>query len=207
MIRGLVIGESLIDIVGRRRRACRRQSAQRRRRTRPAGPRRRLPDLHRRRRVRPAHHRVPQCRWGATCFRKSDRGAHRDCAVDHRRRRVGGLCVRPGLAAFRNAAGRTAAFRPHRIDCRRAGSGLPGGRGVGRHLSRLGHGHLRPERAAVADRRPGSGPRTHRASRRAQRHRESQRGGPALDRPRPFARADRADLAGAGSRDRGGDDG
>ena len=117
------------------------------------------------------------------------------------------LCVRSGLAAFRYAAGRAAAFRTHGIDCRGARTGLPGGRGARRHLPCLGHNHLRSQRASVADCRSRSGPRTHRAPRRAQRHRESQRGGSAVDRPRPSARSDRRNLADAGSCHCRGDDG
>ena len=48
---------------------------------------------------------------------------------------------------------------------------------------------------------------SHRASRRAQRHRQGQRGRPALARPGPPPGTDCPDLAVAGSRDRGGDDG
>lgn len=91
-------------------RVCRRQPAQRRGRTGPAGPRRRLPHLPRRRRPWPAHRRLPERRWGAAGFGKPGRRAHGDGAVDHRGRRFGRLRVRSGLAAFRDTAGGTPLF-------------------------------------------------------------------------------------------------
>ena len=86
MTRGLVIGEALIDIVEMaRRRACRRQPAERRRRTGAAGPRRRFPDPHRRRRTRPAHRRLRRGLRRAARSGQLVRGPDADRGGDDRR--------------------------------------------------------------------------------------------------------------------------
>ncbi len=46
------------------------------------------------------------------------------------------------------------AFRAHRIDCSGAGPGVSGRRGARGHLPDVGHRHVRSQRASVPDRRP-----------------------------------------------------
>ena len=66
--------------------------------------------------------------------------------------RLGRLHVRHRLAAGGDTGGGAAAGRAHRIDRRVARARLPGHRRTARRVSPVGHHHLRPERAAGADR-------------------------------------------------------
>ena len=73
--------------------------------------------------------------------------------------RLGAVRVRHRLAAGGHAGGGAAAGRAHRIDRDGAGARLPCHRRAARRLPPLGDGHVRPERAAGADRgrRTGAG--------------------------------------------------
>ena len=158
--RALVIGEALIDIVERDgagpRRARRRQPAQRRGRTRAAGPRRRLPDPHRRRRTRPPHRRLRQASGVQLVSGSMTAASHPDGAGDAGRQRRGAVRLRHRLAAGRHAGGGPAAGRAHRLDRDGARTRVPGDRRAARRVSSVGHDHVRPERATGADRRSTS---------------------------------------------------
>ena len=80
--------------------------------------------------------------------------AHPDGTRQTRCQRRGAVRLRHPLGALRYARGRARRRRAHRVDRRVPRAGLPGDGRVARRVSRVGHDHVRPQRAAGSDRRP-----------------------------------------------------